>query len=722
MQEEAEVLHEKLVCVTPHDANSLASSCVQQAEGIRQSIFLMERTISLLPLMSSPSYPEGLIPPRSEILQNIMKPLILTSQEATPTFIQHSALFVSFIHSKPEIFAKVVIKRYAMPDFHFLVYSVIPSFYGFFTSHEHVQLAANFYIAVLKIALPHVSIAILQPFFCSLISFRFIEAVMTQFVKKFGTDTRLDDKNRQKSMIRQYSAELVNLIISSASLLPNQLLVIFKLLEKLKWKFSDVSDLFFKHFFNQQSLVWVASSPFTHRTALFNTLLKEIVKDTNNIKQIYRKLITVETKFDIPACYKTLRQPYLLLILSASDVLAAARCFETQEELPFTLKEANYNNFTIDTIFRPFWVRIFPKGLSKSTDTDLPVIFPNHNDFPLGANLEFERPFRQVETIMEDSYNSVYQFITDTKPNPISEKIQKILGPNFTAFKEFALYHSLNDLFSRGKDFENLLTFTMHLRIITEWQSLCISKQAALLTPIALKATKTAIATYPNLSRAFKAASHHFNNKQLQQLQFICIMEEEMVKSLEKERPLIDKVCNLWINLGKEVMNSWDSPVPNTLSPSSQYMFWESIEEIRALEQVSLIRKYDVMLKTLLKLYLIKEKTHSYDVYLTAFVMTESTQIPILFALFNSHLVRNPQFPILRTKEEKIIWDQLEKFLVEYTPRSEELFTAYAELQNHFESLCGNEREAFDTISLSDSDSSSGAWLLIQQQLLRNSK
>ena len=722
MEEDKEALHQKLALTTPHNANSLASSCVQQAETIRQSIFLMERTISLLPLMSSPSYPDGLIPPRQEILQYIMKPAILSSQEATPTFIQHSALFVSFIHTKPEIFAKVVIKRYAMPDFHFLVYSVIPSFYGFFTSYEHVQLAANFYISVLKVALPHISIAILQPYFCSLITFRFIESVMTQFMKKFGTDGRLEDKNRQKTLIPQFSSELVALIIDSISLLPNQILAIFKILSKLKWKYSDVSDLFFKHFFNQQSLVWVASSPYGHRTQLFNVILKDVVKNQSNITQIYKTLISTESKFEIPACYKVLEQPYMLLLLSAADILAASRCFETQEQLPFTLKDANYDIFTIETIYKPFWVRIFPKGLSRPTDTDSPIVFPKREQYPLTEGLDYDRPYRQIEAIMDPSYSSVYEFITDQNANQTMDQIRKILGSNFDSFKDYALKHSLNDLFNRGKDFENLLTFTMHLRIISEWHELCISKQTALLTPIALKATKTAIIKYPSLPRAFKCASHHFSNKKLQALQFICVVEDEMAKSLEKEQNICQEFSKLWTNQCTEIMNSLDSPVPNALPPSSQYMFWESIEELRALSKVSLNRKYEVLLQTLLKLTLIAQKSTTYDVYLTAFVMTESTQIPILFALFNSFLVRNPQFTLLTTFQEKYIWDLLEKFLSDFTHRSQELFQTYAQLQNAFEKLCGNERETFENATFSDSDSSSGAWNLIQQQLLRSAK
>ena len=81
-------------------------------EGYDEGNITFRRDLRVGYLEQSPSYPEGLIPPRNEVLPMIMDPVLLTTQEATPTFIQHASLFISFIHTKPEIFARVVSRHY----------------------------------------------------------------------------------------------------------------------------------------------------------------------------------------------------------------------------------------------------------------------------------------------------------------------------------------------------------------------------------------------------------------------------------------------------------------------------------------------------------------------------------------------------------------------------------------------------------------------------------
>ena len=101
--------------------NDIIQECLKEVDYIRQKIILMERTVNLLPILTSPSYPYGIIPQKNEILKYIISPKILLSQEVTPSFLQHSSLFITFIYNRPELFAKVISSRYGSPDFLFII-------------------------------------------------------------------------------------------------------------------------------------------------------------------------------------------------------------------------------------------------------------------------------------------------------------------------------------------------------------------------------------------------------------------------------------------------------------------------------------------------------------------------------------------------------------------------------------------------------------------------
>ena len=339
MEEETEITDEFhinfLSMYLPPNISEKSTICMQKVDELRHLLLTNERTISLLPLLSAPSYPSGIIPEKADILNSIMIPTIMQTKDVTPSFVQHASLFVNFIYSKPDLFAKIVCKRYGQQDFHFMVYSVVPSFFGFFMSEEHISAATCFYQHIVNIAPPQIASAVLQPFFCSICSFRFLEGVMGPFCSKFGGELRLEDPKRQKLLIPQFANDLMDLIKTNVNLLPSTILILFNIMATVKnWNLRSLIAMFFDHFFNQLSIAWVASSPFSHKVPIFQKILKAATDDVKHTRDVLRTFVKASSAFEIPSAYRAFNEDYMQVLISIADIMCAAKCYEIENELP----------------------------------------------------------------------------------------------------------------------------------------------------------------------------------------------------------------------------------------------------------------------------------------------------------------------------------------------------------------------------------------------------
>ena len=690
-------INEVLSHLTYVDSEIDATECIKKSEKMITSIFIQQRLISLLPLMATPSYPDGLIPPRSSILPVIMSPKLLTTQEATPTFIQYTSLFLSYIHTKPNILAKFVAQHYGYSDFHFLVYSAIPSIFGYFTSSEHVEYATYFYLEIVKIGLPHVAISVLQPFLCSMITYRFIENVMTRFTTKFGAELRFDTQKPQKSLIDQYKNYLVQQIIKYAPLLPQAIIVIFISLSQLKWKIIDFSDLFFKKFFNQQALVWVASSAFPHRTKLLSQILKEISKDQVIVKQLFSTFIQTSSMYEIPSCYKVFGQQYIQCLISAADIKACSLCFETIEDLPPSLKDTSFEIFDINTIFRPFLVKIFPKKGQTPIRPRKPVIFPNLTDL------------NQIDKYLKSISNEL-DAISKTPKEELINQNDDDQGNDLSSKKMFDLN------IQKAFNFEEFITLSFWLKTLNEWSSISNSHSVMLLTPIALKTSQSSLLAYPDsLHQAFLHSSRHFIENELKLYQLISLLNNFMKNQLTSQTELINEVEKQWIELITKISSNYKILLANNFSTSSQYMYWYGIEMMRALDNVAPFKKFNYICSIFKLCDLISQRESSFQEILSSMiVITECKSFPTIFSIFDSHLIMNPDFEYLITKEQKNVWFLFKKFLFQFVEQDEKLSNSFSRLVQSMAALLPSEAVSIET---SSSDSSSGAWNLIQQQI-----
>lgn len=413
-------LQRLLLCVPP-DTFNLANSFLDEIESIRFDSITRHRTLTVLPIAMLPEdkYPKKFLPPQQEFIQHVLSRPVLTSREATPTFIQYASLLVNYVHKNISLFAQAMAVRMDKCDSHYLIYSVIPGLFGFFISHDHTARAVEFYKAIMKIVPPEMASEIMKPFFTSVITYRFVEAVMYPFIYRFTSDPKIikqinlksitsnssPNKLQSKSKIKtsqsfisdqdkhgffsyfkrktrnsfsndasyndifQYAKMLCDLIIQSIPLLPVEALELIDLMYQRHWTQSEFNDFFFDHFFSYVSSLYISASPCLRADPVFKDVLN-CVKNSSllNPKFFHKAYFEGLTRFEIPPLYSMLDLPYLDFALTIADVAVATNAIENITELPPSLQGISYSKFSKDKFFKMFAVRSFVR---KSQVSDL---------------------------------------------------------------------------------------------------------------------------------------------------------------------------------------------------------------------------------------------------------------------------------------------------------------------------------------------------------------
>ena len=637
----------------PPQTKENANQCTSEVDELRQTLLREERTISLLPLLSSPSYPQGIIPDKGVIIQHIMAPTILNTKDVTPAFVQHASLFVNFIYSKPELFAKVVIKRYGQQDFHFMIFSVVPAIYGFFSSYEHVSNATCFYQHIIRMAPPNIASDVIQPFFCSLGSFRFIERVMGPFCQKFGGDIRLDDKKRHKELVPQFANELMLLIKDNICLLPQVILLMFNTMVNKNWNLKSLIDMFFGHFFTHQSIAWIASSPFSHKVPVFQKVLKAAIDNVKMTRDVLRCFVTAKPLFEIPSAYRAFDEDYTQILISIADIMCAARCYETEDELPYSLSNINYEIFPVDKRFSPFLIRVFSKQQIEVSISKTHLVFPVYKQEETPENATFERIYRQIDN--DRNGETVYKTLMDDFKSPKPVYVSELIHSK--EFIDFCRTKSMNRMIEFSGTFENYLVYKVSQNELNEWYALATKRQLALMTPMALKAAKTAACYYQlNIGKAFSRASHCFLSKELKKLQFYTIIIPTINAIVEQNSDTFKVLEKQWSKLLKESFTSFDPAEVNGLPRASQYIFWECVEEIRSIAMIVPSRQFDLLVNAIKKLYIIASEEES--IAKAAVIFSENQKLPAIYLLSNEYIVSSASFAPLFDEISRKYWEK----------------------------------------------------------------
>jgi hypothetical protein len=135
-------------------------------------------------------------------------------------FSQNAACLISHIVQNPHIFANVVTSYAADPDFDALVQMTIPSLFGYFSSEEQLSKALDFSTQVCQFASPAVCVCILEPFFNSGATWRFLEHSFDRFFRGFFLDLIVTPERERTHLISIHAGNLLQCFTDAIPLLP----------------------------------------------------------------------------------------------------------------------------------------------------------------------------------------------------------------------------------------------------------------------------------------------------------------------------------------------------------------------------------------------------------------------------------------------------------------------------------------------------------------------
>ena len=437
-------LHD-LLSVIPQNTYDLVNSFFSKIESARFDVITRHRMITVLPIATLPEakYPSNILPKQSEFIQHILSRPVITSKEATTTFIQFSTFLAKFIYSHIQLFAKAVCFQLDKPNSHFIIYSVVPSFFGFFTSHDQASLAAEFYSDVMKTVPPEFSIEVMKPFFSSALVHRFIESAFTPLLEKLGGEIpyfknkskNKEEKEKKKKKVSKNSsllsfAQILRCyIINSCPLLPIEICSIFEETIHLSWSENEFSNLFIDAFLLPNAIRFVSASPFLWTTSSVVNIINFLKPKSNNNTKIENSnlFISAETILSrtsknfyvAPPLYKDLGLPYVDLALTVADILVAFNSLKNVAELPPSLKGSSSFQFRKSMVYKMFAVRVFfqkEQNEIYDSEPDENVVFNIHEisyeenpDFEKAFNLQHmsDIPLDLVDAIGADSCNII---------------------------------------------------------------------------------------------------------------------------------------------------------------------------------------------------------------------------------------------------------------------------------------------------------------------------
>ena len=268
----------KLANVVPEVPEIHLESCSNKSSITRELIIQKQRIITLIPLIHEEQYPTNLIPPRKDLFSALHICPDYSSDIIMPQQLQFITFLVSFIKSHPDIVAKALEAQFNDTHnkfFVFMCYSVIPSFFGFFSSSELITNGFSFYCSLVSLCSNERIIdQALIPFFCNSCTFRFIEMIYYRFGLKFCHDSRLESKQIQKEVLRKYYTEpLIDSIIKSYPLIPHTHKFILKYMISNGRNSRSVLHFFLHRFAFPQLLRYFKRTSFTSHFIQLKSLM-----------------------------------------------------------------------------------------------------------------------------------------------------------------------------------------------------------------------------------------------------------------------------------------------------------------------------------------------------------------------------------------------------------------------------------------------------------------
>jgi hypothetical protein len=340
----------------------------------------------------------------------------------------------------------------------FCAYSLLPSFFGYFSSAEHLGFAFSFYCALIAGAPRGAVRLLLPPFFCNACTQRYTEAVLHDLVGFFCGDVRV----AASGATAEHARALLASALRHLRLLPGTHLNVLKILERRRWPAREVFRFFVECFLRPQLAGQAACAPLAANGGALPALFRALLALAT--ERAVRPLFEAESSVELPQAFADLDDPGLAFVTTPFDIAVLLDLARDCVELPHLLRILRPDRYAGAQPFAPIAVKVFPKvpapALPSSGWRD--VVFQRLPDPPAPQDPALERRFRMVQKLADDACTTPVRLL-EARGEPRA-------GPD--GFYEFAVARALADATERARQFERLLVHRFVLRRLAQWKDL----------------------------------------------------------------------------------------------------------------------------------------------------------------------------------------------------------------------------------------------------------
>ena len=622
----------------PRHLPKLSKECSSCVERVTRQILLQERAIFAyhVACMSS-GYPHKLLPKQSKLFKIVLSRDVVTNQEVLPAIRQYVGMILSFIHSHVDVFAKAVIESQSDKLFRFVVASVIPSVFGYFSSEESLKVAIVFYTHVLANSTPRLARRIVAPFFNSLASFRYVESVMTSFTSKFGMQLLLNGEARKGAVTSGLVQELCECVIRYIPLLPSSYCTMIQIMKTLNWTAEDIRKLLINNFFFPMIKKWMLASPFAAGIDVLRHAVEEAFSGAN-FQTICEKLFSFHSQFEPPSMFRCFDLPYVTYTISVAEVLAAFKILKKSVTLPYSVDMKLCGQLSRDEYYAPVIINVFPQE-SRGFLALTPVVFSVKNVYKAEEGTpEYERTYRAIAKSNEDQ--SAFTTLQSTQFSVLHAD---------TSFSEFVLKKSFETLTKQARAFETLIANMVYLKSLSNW---CELSNIRVVTELLPALVEPSIGEFPVVLA---------NNLLLRRILYLHSRENFLQRALKSCKAQITKFEEDWMTFLEQQRDSLSSFSRN-LSSAKKGVFWSTVEELSCIPNVPIHRQYELITSVLRNLELLSD---TLDCLIQVAVMSESRILVSRFLLFSTLVVNGTHFVNFMPEQDIRLWSKAESALID---------------------------------------------------------
>jgi len=681
----------------PEIPDLLIDMCTKTSASMRDQIILKNRACILINHSKNQITPSNLIPPTDEISVHVL-----------PQQIQFVSLLVDYLHQNPHVLVKALRTRYLKPnksDFNFMCSSAIPSFFGFFSSSEHIAQAFPFYCSLVGVSSPDLVSTAILPFYNSACTFRYIETIYNRFGLKFCHDVRLASKSIQKTVLKEYIPLLMRSLRDCYKLIPHSHQFLIKYMKTRGWSIPSIYSFFLHKFIIPQLLRFFKFTPFKFHFDQFIALADLIDVESNDCAEL-SGIFDSHSIFEIPPAFSVFDIPYIKLLMTPSDVDSIVSALIAVQELPTSILPFINHNYFANIDYRPFWIRVYsrkPKPVDASYNWRR-VVFGSMN-VDIQPDSSMERLWLGLVSKAEDLCKDPVSLLCENPKNPVEksyiDSLSSLLGDRMDAFINFGISKTMKELNRRTTVFERYLVHSLARQTLSTWLQVIDSTLEIVVVPFAedkmilllqqYQAEKY-LKNYRIIDRLIEEGVSTIDLPVIRQRDTMIIVQSLLPliinQSINHQIKAIDKK---WIELIENMRltlvlpNSFSNKSPNKKAAILLHQkLWAAIEHLSMIAYVKFCSMFQIIIEFLFFISEITTITNTEDGLIQyAIVFCDCPIFLSRFILINSLMVKQERFKVMSNSDtDLVLWCQLETSILKLLSQEPEILSDVLALQD----------------------------------------